>query len=404
MKMKFIFLTIILGILGLAGYKIYDTVTEEYVAEVKTPIPVTTYETELIDIPLTITYQGSVAPLFVENISFKSGGRLEMFDGLEGQELKEGHILASLNLSDLNLALDAAKNQLSAAQADYARALKGARDEDIELARISVEKADQALTYLEDQVTKMTSLFEEGIVSQSELEGIQLELDLARKDAELAEENLNKALSGTEAEIIQAAAANVALAKTNVASNQAMIDDASYMLEKDMILIKKLYEEGELVPAGYPVAVLRSPEKIVTIGVSGKDLAKIQLGQEVDIRSGDKTGTGNINRIAEIPDQDHFLYEVEVLVKEGGFIIGEITECQITYDQIQGIALPIYALKNDGIDYVYIYEDGLARIQKVDILDIYDNKVLVDGIEEGTQIIISNLNRISENSSVKIKE
>ncbi len=404
MKMKLIFLAIMLGILGLAGYKIYDTVTEEYVAEVKTPIPVTTFETELIDIPLTIVYQGSVAPLFVENISFKSGGRLEMFDGLEGQELKEGHILASLNLSDLNLALDAAKNQLSAAEADYARALKGARDEDIELARISVEKADQALTYLEDQVTKMTSLFEEGIVSQSELEGIQLELDLARKDAELAEENLNKALSGTEAEIIQAAAANVALAKTNVASNQAMIDDASYTLEKDMILIKKLYEEGELVPAGYPVAVLRSPEKIVTIGVSGKDLSKIQLGQEVDIRSGDKKGTGIINRIAEIPDQDHFLYEVEVLVKEGGFIIGEITECQITYDQIQGIALPIYALKNDGIDYVYIYEDGLARIQKVDILDIYDNQVLVEGIEEGTQIIISNLNRISENSSVNIKE
>ncbi len=404
MKMKLIFLVVALGLVGFTGYKIYNTLTEDYLAEEKAPVPITIFETELSNIPMTIKYQGSVAPLFVENISFKSSGRLESFKGLEGQTLEAGHILAQLNLSDLDLALDAAENQLTAAEADYARALKGARDEDVELARISLEKADQALAYLEDQVTKMTSLFEEGIVSQSELDSVTLELDLAKKDAELASENLNKALSGTEAEVIQAAAANVALAKTNVASNQGMIDDASYTLDKDMILVKQLYEEGELIPAGYPVAVLRSPKKIISIGVSGKDLSKIHLGQKVEISSGDKSGSGLISQIAEIPDEDHFLYNVEVSVESGDFNIGEITECKIAYDQVQGITLPIYALKNDGIDYIYIYKDGLAMMEKVDILDIYENQVLVLGLEPGTKVIISNLNRIQENSSVIIKE
>lgn len=404
MKMKIIFLVVVVAILGLAAYKVYDIMNEEYIPEEKEAVPVTVYSAEEMEIPETIVYQGSISPSSVENISFKSSARLEIFNGQEGEEILEGTTLAKLDQSDLDLALQAAENQLYAANADYNRASKGARSEDLELARISVDKATEALVYLEDQVTKIETLFTEGIVSQSELDGAKLELDLATKDYELAVQNLEKASNGTEPEIIQAAAAQVALARTNRDAQQAMIDDVIYVMPKNMILLKKLYEVGELVPAGYPVAVVRSLEEVVTIGVSGKDLSKVYLGQNVDISSALSSGRGQVRRIAEIPDSDHFLYEVEVEIVEGDFTIGDIVECTMTYDQVMGITLPIFAMKNDGIDYVYIYDNGIARIQKVEIINILEDRVLVEGVSVGEQVIVSNINRIQGKSKVTIKE
>lgn len=404
MKMKWLIVVILLAVIGFGGMKVYQEVTKEVPAkeEVATPVKVVTIEE--VTIQDELVYQGRVAPNVIEKISFKSSARLESFNGEVGEQVEADTLLAVLDTSDLQLALDAAENQVNAASAEYQRAIKGARPEDIELASISVTKALEAVEYLTTQVANVTILFDEGIVSKSELDGATLELDLAKSDLDLAQKNYEKATNGTENELIVAAKSQVELAKTNREVQVSMIDDTTYVVTEPRVIIEQLYEPGELVPAGYPVAVLRSVEQGVVIGVTNKDLDRVYIDQQVVISNINMETKGTIVRIAEIPDENHFLYEVEVSLDNDDFKVGEIVNCKLQLGKLKVIMVPIFAIANDGIDYVYVSEGDRATIRKIEIIDVLEGNAIVTGLDIDDQLIISNLNKIHEQSLIIVEE
>jgi len=404
MKIKWLIIVILLAVIGLGGIKVYNQLTKEISVKEEISSPVKIVKIEEVSLQEELVYQGRVAPNTIEKISFKSSARLESFTGEVGDLLEADTLLAVLDTSDLQLALDAADNQLSAATAQYQKAIKGARPEDIELASISVTKASEAVNFLINQVANIKVLFDEGIVSKSELDGAILELDLAQSDLNLANKNYEKATNGTESELISAAKSQVELAKTNREVQVSMIEDTTYIVKEPRILIEKLYELGELVPAGYPVAILRSVEQGVVIGVTGKDLTQVYLGQKVNITSNNKETTGSIRRIAEIPDENHFLYEVEVELTDDFFKVGEIVSCHLQLGIKNVMMIPISAIANDGIDYVYINDGSRATVRKIEIIDVIEGNAIVTGLNAGDQMIVSNLNKIQEQSLITIEE
>ncbi len=312
--------------------------------------------------------------------------------------------MAALEVEDLNLALDAAREQSKAASAEYQRAVKGARPEDIRLAMLSLEKTKEALAYLQDRVADLDTLYKEGIVAKSELDGAMLELDMATRDMELAEAAYAKAVNGTEQELINAAKAQLEMARTNEEASMSLIEDAAYRMPEDGVILQRFYQEGELVPAGYPVALFRSVTQNVIIGVSRRDLEQVYIGQDVEVEVYGKSYEGEVFRIAEIPDETHFLYEVEVDFDASGLKTGEIVSCSLITGTNEGVTVPISAVMNDGIDYVYLAVEGKAMLQKVVIIKVLEGEVLVEGIEEGDLVIVSNLNRIHEQSNIRLEE
>lgn len=399
MNTKIITGILIVGLVLLGGYRLAGYFNKD-MGEVKEVItPVTIQSVEMTTIEDVLIYQGAVAPKKVEQVSFKSSGRLAAIDGNVGDLLEEGHLLTSLETSDLELAVEGARGQLKAAQADYDRALKGARSEDLALAATGIDKAQEAVTYLSNQEADVAAMYEEGVVSLSELEAMRLELALAKEDLTLAKTNYNKAASGTEAEVISAALGQKEMAEVNLAGQASLLEDATYVISKPMVLMETFYEVGELVPAGYPVAILRSQEQQISLGVSGKELKEIYIGQKVTIYGDTDEVEGLVTRIAEIPDQSHFLYEVEVSIAEE-MLVGAIVTCHLSLGQIPVIQVPIQVIQNDGIDYVYIMEEGLAVLRKIQILEDTEGVASVSGLNEGDQLIVSNLNRIHEGSLV----
>ncbi len=404
MKIKIIIAVVVIAILGFTGLKVFDVINKDYVPEVKVAIPIQIVKIKESELGEKLTYQGRITPETIEIISFKSNARLAEFNGVIGEVVKEGTLLAGLDISDMELSLEAADNQVYAASANYNRASKGARAEDIELASINVSKANEAVEYLTNQVTKITTLFNEGIVSKSELDKIILELELASKDHDLAIKNFEKASNGTEIEVIQAAEAQLALARINREAMQSLIDDASYSMKADYILLDQMYEVGELVPAGYPIAIIRSIEETVVVGVSSRDLKNVYKNQQVIVQSEEVIINGFVQRVSEIPDEKHFLYEVEIALEESMFKIGEIVNCQLVIGSRKVIMIPISAIMNDGIDYVYINENGIATTKKVNIIEVVEGEAVVTGLNIYDELIVSNLNRIHEQSKVTVEE
>ena len=404
MRIKIITIGLILVALTIGAYRVTTYLNKESNGEqvVVTPVRVMTIETSSIEDSLT--YQGHVAPKIIEKISFKSSARLESFKAVIGDSLNEGQVLATLDKADLQLALDGAQSQLDAATAAYEQAKKGARDEDISLASISANKAKEAVNYLSERSSDMSALYETGIISQAELEGVALELSLAESDLALARQSYAKAANGAELEVIEAARAQMAAATTNRDASQSLFEDATYTLSGPRILVEQLYEEGELVPAGYPIAVLRSLEQSVVVGVAGKDLSHIYVGQAVKIHSQNGEGMGSVIRVSELPDESHFLYEVEVGVEDQTYIVGEIVACDIILGNYEGVTIPVTSIKNDGIDYVFVVTEGKATLRQINIETIIGGYAVVTGLAPGDAMIVSNLNRIHENSIVEIEE
>jgi len=404
MKAKILIIIVLIVVIGISIIKVNDYFKEDTTVKEVISIPVKTIAISESSVKDALVYQGVITPNKIEQIGFKTTARLETFNGEIGELLAADTILVELDISDMQLSLNAADNQLSAAMADYQRALKGSKPEDIELANISVNKATEAVDYLENKVADLTKLFEEGIVSQSELEGVTLELNLALSDLELASKSYDKAISGAEKEVILAAQAVVELAKTNKKAQQSLIEDATYTLTQPRVLIERFYEEGELVPAGYPVAILRSIEQGVILGVTRNDLDKVFIGQKAEIVSDRLTSLGEVVRIAEIPDQNHFLYEVEVSVDNEEYKVGEIVSCQLMLGTKNVVMIPISAIMNDGIDYVFVNDNGIAAKRKVVIEEVLEGKAMVTGLEMGDEMVINNLNKIHEKSKIHIEE
>ncbi len=256
-----------------------------------------------------------------------------------------------------------------------------------------------------DQVSDVVALYEEGgVVSESELEGLKLELTLAQSDYALAEQNYQKALNGAEVEIVQAAQAQLALALTNREVQQMMLEDAVHILDEPKVIVDKLYEPGELVSAGYPVAIVRSIDQSVTVGVTRKDIVNIDVGGRVHVNLFDQIVDGEVIRVAQVPDTTHFLYEVEISLPDEAYVVGEIVTCEFVLGERKVIRIPITALMNDGIDYVFLEKDGLVVIRQVVVEEIVSGYAIVSGLDIGDRMITSNLNRISENSMILVEE
>jgi len=82
------------------------------------------------------------------NLSFKSSGKIEKIYVAVGQEVKEGEILAKLEITQLHLQLKEAKANLEAQKAKLAELEKGARAEEIQISQTLLEKAKNELDNL----------------------------------------------------------------------------------------------------------------------------------------------------------------------------------------------------------------------------------------------------------------
>jgi multidrug efflux pump subunit AcrA (membrane-fusion protein) len=138
------------------------TCAKQPAANVKArPVKTVTVKEEIR--PKLLSYIGIVKPEELKKLSYKSSGKIGKVYVEEGEFVKKGQILAELDKRDLQLAMEASKNQLEAVKAQYDKAVNGAQAEDIKNAELSVEKAQDAYSYSQDNYKKAQKLYESGM-------------------------------------------------------------------------------------------------------------------------------------------------------------------------------------------------------------------------------------------------
>lgn len=186
-------------------------------------------------------------------VSSKVPGRILEFRVKEGQSVQAGDTLAILEAPDVQAKLDQARAAEAAAQAQNEKALKGARQEQIQAAYEMWQKARAGLEITEKSYKRIRNLHDQGVMSAQKLDEITAQRDAAKATEKAAKAQYDMAKNGAEREDKAAAAALVERAKGAVAEVESYIKETCLIAQAPGEVSEIFPKVGELVGTGAPI-------------------------------------------------------------------------------------------------------------------------------------------------------
>lgn len=402
--MKKIYL-IIIGILIIAGIVLATTIKNSNSQQSESKLkPVHTIVLSEFDLPEYLEYTGIMNADELKKLSFKTAGRIAAIPVEKGQRIKPGMVLARLDTTDLQYSVEGSKAQMDAANSQYTKALNGATPEEINQARLGMEKAKNAYQFSKSNLEKYTQLYKEGIISKQEMEKVQLDLEIKEADYQQASESYKRISEGTRVEDKQSAGAQYQQAKADYQYRKNLLADSVLKSDISGYVVDVLYERGEMVSAGYPVVIIRNDKQLVQVGLAQNDLLKVKPGMEVDVSMNDFQAKGVITNIAQLPDDVSRTYTADIILKDPNVMLplGAVLNVRINVGRSRGLWIPINAILSGQDDYVYVIKDGIAVKRLIQLGEVKNNRVKVTGLKQGEQIVVEGLKRLTEGDRVSV--
>jgi HlyD family secretion protein len=281
---------------------------------------------------LTLTLHGNVDIRQV-SLAFDGNGRIAAVRVEEGDHVRAGDSLATLDTRTLALQAEQAKAQIEAQSQSVRRLRNGPRPEEIEQARSRLATAQAEAARATEDLTRL-----QGIAARTQGRGVsQQDLDRAqsavRTSASRTDE-LREALrlveSGSRAEDIAGAQAQVKALQAQLALLQHQIELGELKAPVDAVVRSRLLEPGDMATPQRPVLTLALTQpKWVRVYVTEPDLGRVRVGLAARIRTDSQPDplTGTVSFIASTAEftpksveteqlRTSLVYEVRILVDD----------------------------------------------------------------------------------------
>ena len=248
------------------------------------------------------------------------GGRLIDLRVAEGDRVRAGDVLATLDSADAEIALTRAKADEAQARAQLRLLEAGARLEDIRQAeaqlagaRSDVGAAGAELTSAQADVERFESLLAANSGSRKQRDDAVTRRDVAKEHvqgardrARAAEENLARLRAGARREEIDAARARVASAQAQIATIDKSIRDATIVAPVGGVVTEKLADVGEMIPPRAPIVVVTDLDHAwANVYVGEPVVPRLRLGQPATLFT-DAGGAGVAGTISFISEKAEF--------------------------------------------------------------------------------------------------
>ena len=216
-------------------------------------------------------------------VSSKVPGRILEFRVKEGQTVQKGDTLALLEAPDIAAKMEQARAAEAAAQAQNEKAIKGARQEQIQAAYEMWQKAQAAVEIAEKSYKRVKNLFDQGVMPAQKLDEVTAQRNAAIATEKAAKAQYTMAKNGAEREDTLAAAALVDRAKGAVAEVESYLKETFLIAQAGGEVSEIFPKVGELVGTGAPImniAILK--DMWVTFNVREDLLKNLTMGAEFD--------------------------------------------------------------------------------------------------------------------------
>lgn len=202
-----------------------------------------------------LTLHGNVDIRQVE-LAFNASGRIAGILVREGEPVKAGQLLATLDTERLKLSRNQAEAQTEAQRQVVARYVAGSRPEEIRQARAQRDAARVAVADADTVYRRQLDLVAQNFVSKQQADTAKFALDKAREQLKAAEEGLRLAELGPRKEDIAAARAALAVNQAAEAVIRRDIQEGELHAPSDGIIQNRILEPGDMASPAKPVLTL----------------------------------------------------------------------------------------------------------------------------------------------------
>lgn len=251
--------------------------------------------------PNQIKVSGNIETTTV-GAGFKISGHVAQRMVDEGESVKKGQLIASLETADLELDVANAKAQLLAAQATLSQLTNGSRPQDVSAAQAAVRSVEADKQNAAAEYQRMQQLFADSAVSAQDRDRSRTAYRMASARADQAAQQLSMVVEGPRQEEIELATAKVEQAKQQLELAKTRVAYAQIAAPIDGFVLSKNIEAGEYVSPGTPVVTIGELNQVwLKAYISESDLGRVKLGQKVSVTTDtypNKTYHGYIGFIA----------------------------------------------------------------------------------------------------------
>lgn len=366
--------------------------------------PVRVIEVTLEEQQQKIRMTGEVLPSDTRLISFMVSGRIDERFVEKEDEISRDTLLAKVNGLDYQRALQGARSNLQAAQANLDKAVAGATEEEILELELQMQKAKEASLYADQQLERMQGLFQAGGLSQAELDRTVLETSAAEASYRQMKAQYQRMVNGARQEDINALRGIRDAAQAEVSHYETQVERTWLYAPHAGTVAELFYQEGETYQQGTPFLALNSPDQMVHVSASHQQRAHIMAGDKVAVTLREESAQGTVIMVSSTPDPFTRTYRVEVEMPEALFTLGELVQVEFSTKGVFGTPLPMKAVLAGNPDYVYVIDNETAKQTPITIQGVDGSLAWVTGLSAGQQVVVEGMHLLSHGESVRVVE
>jgi multidrug efflux pump subunit AcrA (membrane-fusion protein) len=320
----------------------------------KAAAPVEVAALEIAPITMRRTFSGTLEAATRVQIAARVGGRISRIAVDLGDEIERGQLIAEIDAAEL----DAAVLQAAA---------------DLAVAKATVTEAKTSADFSARTLERLELLDKEGIASASEIDAARAQSTARQASVAVAEARVQRA----EAAL---GVAQTQLSETRVLASWSGEDLSPAPGTPELAetvrppgvraVAERYVDEGELVSAGTPLALIVGLQPIVAVVfVPERDYGKVQLGAVASLVTDaypDKAFDAVVSRVAPVFSRTTRQVRVELTVDNQELRLkpGMFVRTTLELDQNDQAAVIPYAAitRRDGMDGVFVLTgpDGLS--------------------------------------------
>jgi HlyD family secretion protein len=226
---------------------------------------------------------GNIEAIEVD-LSFRISGQVKTRPVDEGDRIKNGQVVATLDTDTLEALQGAASAEVANTRAVLDELEEGTRKEEIEMARAQLKAAESKLKNAKDEYERYLPLFKEKAISPSTFDIRDTALKVATEEYNNALKALEKNETGPREQQIRSARSRWERAKWDLNRIELDIEHSVIRSPVSGVVLVKATEVGEVVLPGATVMTVAAIDEVWLKGyVSERDLGRVKLGQNAEI-------------------------------------------------------------------------------------------------------------------------
>lgn len=428
-----IFMAPLVLTLALVGCGNKDTAANA-AAEKSAAVPVQVVAAQKGDVEDNAGLTGKLVPIEQVEVSSKVSAKISSLNVILGQKVSKGDVLFSLDQTDLENSVKQAQAAYQVALANFQQS-ENSSSQGVDQAKNSLNQSTNSIKQLEnalaqakqtlDDATKNEQrtqlLFDQGAISQADLEKAQTGLKNAQTAWSTAQVNLKGAEEGyanakstlgyaSQKTAVNVASANVNQASVSLQNARTQLANATVSAPISGYVAKISGATGETAsPQASVLTIVNTDTLLVRTYLSESEITMVKPGESVNlfIPAINKTLKAPIRSLSPIMDPQLKAYPMEVAIANDNnqYHADMVAEVKLpSPNQVKALVIPQNALLEEkGKNYVFKVVNNVAKQVEVTIgTQTSDQVEIKTGLSESDKVVVRGQTLLKDGSKVKV--